>query len=576
MKSFLKSFFGCLLAILLLLAILIGVGAMKANQKPKIEDHAYLIIDIYGDLLEFDPPGGVMGQVMGGRAETLQRILDNLQKAAVDERIAGVIMKLSSANNAGFAKIEEMRAGLRAVQAAGKPVLGYSDNLSSKTFLLAAACDTLYAPPSAYIDFVGFRATSQHLKKMLEKLGIRPNLHKIKDYKAAAEALIREDMSDAARENRRWMLKEYWELYTQALLEDRGLTEEQVVALMQYATFTAEEARAQGLIDEVLYWDELEDRLKRADDDELRTVCQCDYDQVEFEKLGLKGKKKVAVIHAQGTIGGRQSSTSPFTGIMMGHESVVADLKAAREDDDVVAVILRIDSGGGEALGSDLMGHAVDVTTHVKPVVASMVDLAASGGYHIAYRATKIVANPMTLTGSIGSISAKFNMHGFYDKLGITMDFETQGPMAMMWSDYRDFTDEERERFEDNHWKGFNDWLRDVADRRGMSFEEAEGLAHGRVWSGRQAKENGLIDELGGLARAIEIAKDLAEVPADEMVSVVHYPEQKGFFEELMSGDAFQATARWIVYRQIRDELISTWNSVSEGRLYKMDEFTIE
>ena len=357
---------------------------------------------------------------------------------------------------------------------------------------------------------------------MLEKLGIRPNLHKIKDYKAAAEALIREDMSDAARENRRWMLKEYWELYTQALLEDRGLTEEQVVALMQYATFTAEEARAQGLIDEVLYWDELEDRLKRADDDELRTVCQCDYDQVEFEKLGLKGKKKVAVIHAQGTIGGRQSSTSPFTGIMMGHESVVADLKAAREDDDVVAVILRIDSGGGEALGSDLMGHAVDVTTHVKPVVASMVDLAASGGYHIAYRATKIVANPMTLTGSIGSISAKFNMHGFYDKLGITMDFETQGPMAMMWSDYRDFTDEERERFEDNHWKGFNDWLRDVADRRGMSFEEAEGLAHGRVWSGRQAKENGLIDELGGLARAIEIAKDLAEVPADEMVSVVH------------------------------------------------------
>lgn len=576
MKSFLKSFFACLLAILVLLLILIGVGATKANQKPKIEDHAYLVIDVYGDILESGPPGGVMGQIMGGSPETLQRILDNLQKAAVDERIIGVILKLSSANNAGLAKIEEIRGAIRTVQAAGKPILGYTDTMNSRTYLLAAACDTIYAPPSAYIDFVGLRATSQHIKKTLEKLGIRANLHKIKDYKSAAEAILREDMSDAARENRRWMLREYWEIYTEALLNDRGLTEEQIVARMQHAAFTAEEARTGGLIDEVLYWDALEERLKRPDDDELRTVCQCDYEQVEFGKLGLKGKKKIAVIHAQGMIGGRESRAHPLQGLMIGHETVVADLKAAREDDDVVAVILRIDSGGGEALGSDLMGHAVELTTHVKPVVASMVDMAASGGYHMAYRANKIVASPMTLTGSIGSISGKINMHGLYDKLGITMDFETKGPMAMMWSDYRDFTEEERERFEDNHWKGFNDWLRDVADHRGMSFEEAESLAEGRVWSGRQAKENGLIDELGGLTRAIEVAKELAEVPTDEKVTLVHYPETKGFFEELMSGGGFQATAEWIIYHQIKEELISARDALTTGRMYKMDEFTIE
>jgi protease-4 len=185
-----------------------------------------------------------------------------------------------------------------------------------------------------------------------------------------------------------------------------------------------------------------------------------------------------------------------------------------------------------------------------------MVDVAASGGYAISYHASKIVANPMTITGSIGSISGKFNTRGMYNKVGITFDSVTKGPNALMWSDHTDFTTEQRKRFVDDHWRGFNRWLEDVAEYRGMTFEDAEKLAHGRVWTGRQAKENGLIDEVGGLDRAIELAKEEAGIEVTEEVTIVDYPEEKGLIESIMgSDDPVAAAFRWALYRFIHEDL---------------------
>jgi protease-4 len=197
----------------------------------------------------------------------------------------------------------------------------------------------------------------------------------------------------------------------------------------------------------------------------------------------------------------------------------------------------------------------VQVLSGEKPVVASMIDVAASGGYAIAYRADKIVADGLTITGSIGSISAKFNMAELYDKLGITFDQITRGPNALFWSEHQDFTEEQWKRFEDNHWDGFNIWLHDIAEHRGMKVEDLEKLAMGRVWTGRQAQENGLIDEVGGLDRAIELAKELAEIPADEEVTLVHYPEKKGLIESIMGGGSGDAALRWLLYRFVREDL---------------------
>jgi protease-4 len=168
-------------------------------------------------------------------------------------------------------------------------------------------------------------------------------------------------------------------------------------------------------------------------------------------------------------------------------------------------------------------------------------------------------------------------MKGLYDKLGITYDFATKGPMALFFSDYRDFTEEEWDRFVTNHWDGFNHWLRDVAKHRGMTFEEAEKLAHGRVWTGRQGKKNGLVDELGGLDRAIEVAKELAEIPSDEKVTVIHYPKKKGFIESMLGGGgAFTAAARYVVYRFVRNDLAETWNMLEREPMYLMDDIKVE
>ncbi len=565
MKSFFVAFLGALLAIIVLVLLVGSIGGYMAGKQPAIEDRSWLIVEMYGDLLEYDPPGGIMSQLVVSDVETLQRILDNLEKAAVDDRIEGVIFKVAAGNSVGTAMLQEIRGAIRRVQDTDKKVLVWAESFDRQDYLLLAACDEVLVPPTAYIGFTGFSSETLHVKRAFDKLGIKPNIHKIKDYKSAAETVIREDMSEPAREMRGWIMDEMWETLLETLAADRGFDEEKIVELMQHAYFTADEALDSGLIDRIAYWDELETELKGADEDALRSVSQGRYAEVLRSKLDLDGDKKIAVIHAQGTIIGRRNDVNPLLGLTMGHESIIAEFRRARLDEDVAAIVFRVNSRGGDALGSDLMGHEVEITVGVKPVVVSMVDVAASGGYHISYRASKIVADPMTITGSIGSISGKINMRDFYDKLGITFDHVERGPMATIESDLQDFTPEERARFEENHWNGFNDWLRDVAEHRDMSFEDAEKLAHGRVWTGRQAVANGLVDEIGDLRYAIELAGQLVGIPAAEQVTVEHFPKQKGLLESLMSGDGAAATAaHWIVYRTIREDVAETLDFVAQ------------
>jgi protease-4 len=540
------------------------------DEKVQVKEGSYLVVDIYGEMLEYSPPVNIMSEITGDKPETLQRILTNLRKAEVDDRIKGIIMKVSASNGAGRAKMQEIRKGLARVRKAGKKVYGYSDSMNRNSYYLVSACDSIFMPRTGYIRFTGFSVTTTHVREMLDKLDINPQIHKIKDYKSAAEMILREDMSDSARENKEWMLDEYWDMFAQAVEKDRGITADRLMEIMEKAAFPVEEASQLGLIDSVMYWNEIENMLKDGEE-ELRTISQSRYAKISPRSLNLKGDRKIAVVHAQGTIGGRKSRIDPMLGMMMGHQSVISQIKKAREDDKVAAIVFRVDSPGGEALASDLIGHEIEVTTRVKPVVVSMVDVAASGGYHISYRADRIVADEMTLTGSIGSISGKMNVAGLEKKLGITHDFVSRGPNALMYSPYRDFTDKQWEIYREDHWHGFNEWLSDVAEHRGMSFEEAEKLAHGRVWTGRQGSQNGLVDETGDLYRAVEIAAELAGMEESEKVTLVHYPIRKTLFEKFMAGGAFTATAKYLVYRFIRDDIAETWNMLSTRDMYMID-----
>lgn len=555
MKSFFRTFSAVLLALSLPVAIAAIVLGVKANEKPKIKDGSYLIIDIYGEILEYNPPDDLMAELFGSAPETLYRILSNLEKAAVDDRIKGVIIKVSSNNSMGYASVEEMRGAIRRVREAGKPVYAFSDAINRKGLLLAAACDSIYMPPSGYLNFIGIAGTYAYLKGFLDMLDVRPNIHKIDEYKAAAEMVLRTDMSREARENRTWLINDMWDTQMRAFAEDRGLEEDRILELMEYALFPTDRAVEAGLIDHVRYWDDLVDGLKEEGDERLRVVSQGTYAKIKRSKVGLKGKKTIAVIHAQGQIGGRKNMIDPILGVIMGHESIRAELRRAGRDEDVVAVVLRVDSPGGESLASDLIGHEVGALAADKPVVVSMVDVAASGGYSVAYRGTKIIADPMTITGSIGSITGKMNMRGMYGKIGITFDHIAVGPNGLFWSDQSDFTPEQRRRLEEDHWEGFYRWLEDIAAEREMTVEELEGLAMGRVWTGNQAKENGLIDEVGGLHEAIQLAKELAEIDAGDDVNLVHYPKKKGLMELIGGGGVGRSAMRWAAYRYFREDL---------------------
>lgn len=568
MKTLVLSCLGTLLALVLIVLGVAGGLAWKNSRGPEVDKGDWLVIDLYGALPEYDPPAGPLGQLMGGDTRTLTRTLEALEKATADARIAGLLLKIGP-NGAGWASTEELRGGIARLRAAGKPAFAWSDDIDLKGLFLASASDSLFVAPHAELSLTGVRAQSLHVKRALDKLGIRPQLHQIKDYKAAAELLLRENASEPAKENDRWIIDEFWRLATAAFQAERGLSEAQITAMMEKAVFSAAEAKAGGLIDEALFFDELKARLaarpgqKKTDTGELRTIADGDYAKLKRRKVDLEGKPRIAVVHAQGSIGGRASRVDPLLGVMMGHESVVADLRAAREDEDVVAIIFRVDSGGGESLASGFIRHEVGLCAAAKPTICSMVDVAASGGYMIAYHANALVADAFTVTGSIGSISGKMNVKGLHDKLGITHDAVEKGPNADFWSDQKDFSPEQWARFTQDHWRGFNEWLADVAVKRGMSFEQAESLAHGRVWTGTQALENGLVDAVGGFDAALALAREKADLEPDAKVRLVHYPEAPGLLDFIESGNASGAVS-WLAYRYLREDLAETWRLIME------------
>jgi len=543
MKSFFKLVFAILTAFFILVLLFIIILAASSVDTPSVKKHAYLMINIDGGLPEYAEPEDLQAKILGESSESLQRILSNLEKVKVDERIDGVIFRIHG-DGLGYAMMEEMRAAIDSCQVAGKMIYAYATSMSRNSMYLAAACDSIFMPPTGYFSFHGFASEKFYIKNMLKKLGVKVNLHKIREYKTAAEMLQEDKMTDADREMTEWILEEIWENYLTQVAADRKIAPEALVNIMEKGSLIVTEAHAEKLIDGVRYWDEFVQNLKQPEDKKLRQVSQSSYASIDPDDLDLTGDKKIAVVHAQGFIGGRKSGQNPLLGQMMGYESVATQLRTAQEDEDVAAVVFRVNSGGGDHLTSDLISHQVELLAQKKPVVISMVDVAASGGYSISYRGTKLVANENTVTGSIGSITATVNLRDLYHKLGITKDYVTKGPNALYNSDYVDFTDAQQQLFTENHWKGYNAWVEDIARFRKMTVAEVDQLARGRVWTGEQAKTNRLIDEIGGLTRAVQLAKELANIPATEKVTLEHFPKSISLPEMIFSGELTRA--EWI------------------------------
>jgi protease IV len=525
------------LVLVALIGLAVVISAFRQNE-PSIADNSVLTLRVAGtlpDYVPYDP----LRRFFGSTDQSLTNLILQFKKAKVDKRIKVVLLEIDM-SSAGWGKSEEIRDAITDFRSSGKPVYAYLEYGMNKEYYIASACDKIYLAPPGELFINGLAADVMFFRGSLDKLGIYPDIYQIGKYKSAGDTFTRKDMSEAHREFMNSLLDDLFNRYVDAIAKSRGKTSDQVRAIIDDAPYGALKAKDTGLIDGVAYREELEKELKTKlgykDADKLPIVKGGDYSRIEAESLGLNEGEKIAVIYGTGTIGSGESENSPRGNQSIGSDTLSKAIDDAREDKTIKAIVIRVDSPGGSGLASDIIWHSVVAAKEKKPVVISMSDVAASGGYYIACGANKIVAQPSTITGSIGVVAGKPVMRGFYDWIGLSNEYLLRGKNAGMFRETEKFTPEERAKFED--WiktTYYNDFVPKVAKGREKDEAYIDSIAQGRVWTGFQGKERGLVDEFGGLDRAVEVAKDLAKIPKDKGVHRVILPYPRTFIQELLS-----------------------------------------
>jgi protease-4 len=410
--------------------------------------------------------------------------------------------------------------------------------------------------PTALLEVTGLSAEVTFFRGTLDKLGVEAQFEGVGKYKNAPNTYTEKGFTEPHREQMSALVDSIFKEYVSAIAESRHMTPEQVEALLDEGPYDARSAQKAGLVDELLYQDQLDERLKGSD-----RVTPVRYIR-KARGFGLDGRPKIALIYAVGEITGGESQTSPFGGEFMGSDTVAAALKNAREDDDIKAIVLRVDSPGGEGTASEVIWREVELARKEKPVVVSMGDVAASGGYYIAMASDAIVAQPSTITGSIGVFGGKLTLKGLYDKVGVSKEILTRGRHSALFSDYRPWSEEERSKIRVLMTDFYRDFVKRAADGRKKTYDEMHALAQGRVWTGTEALNHGLVDDLGGLEVALKVAKQKAKL-GDGEVRLVVLPERKGFIETLLQHQ--EDSAQVAIPAELRSLL--RWASLfGEGR----------
>ena len=540
MKDFIKFTFASVLGVVLagiiftILGIVTMVGMVASSDtETMVEENSIFVLDLEGTLSERvqdNPFQAMMGEEY--QAYGLDDILASIQKAKVNENIKGIYLQTAFLETS-FASLEEIRHALQDFKESGKFVVAYADQYTQEMYYLASVADKVIVNPQGSISWHGLASQPIFFKDLLKKVGIEMQIFKVGTYKSAVEPFIATEMSDANREQVTAFLGSIWGRLLEDVSASRNIP---VETLNKYADEMmdlqpAETYLANGLADTLMYKDGVLDYLReisgRESDESLRTLSLEDMKNVKRNVPLDKSGNIIAVYYA---FGGIDDTTSPEEGI--DSEKVIKDLRKLREDETVKAVVFRVNSPGGSAYGSEQIWREVVLLKEKKPVIVSMGDYAASGGYYISCAADYIVADPTTLTGSIGIFGMFPNMEELLtDKLGLDFDMVKTNKFADMGTLARPFNSDERAAMQNYINNGYKLFVKRCADGRGMSVEAIEKIAEGRVWTGATAKELGLVDELGGLDKAIEIAAQKAEV---EAYSLLTYPAMDDFFSTLM------------------------------------------
>ncbi len=447
-----------------------------------------------------------------------------ISEAADDPAISGLLVEIQGTGG-GWAQTQELRDAIWRFRDASKPSIAWAEMYGNSEYYLASAAQEIHLAPEGLTLVNGLYVSNTYFAGLFEKLGVTSNFEHVGDFKSAVEPYERTGPSEAAAAATNALLDSVYSQMLSGIAQGRGLTAEEAQGLVDDPPLTPKRAKKRGLIDALTYHDELEHRVGAK----LKKVSKY---LAGRRSTWTGGGQKVAVIHAEGTIVSGKGGPGLLGGQMIGSDSMSKLIKKVREDDDIVAVVLRVNSPGGSGMASDAIWRELMLTQDKKPIVVSMGDYAASGGYYIAMGADHIVAQPGTITGSIGVFGGKLNLSGLKSQIGLSTHSFERGARADLLSSEEDFDPEDRKKFRQFLNGFYKTFVRKAANGRGMSIEAMEAVAKGRVWTGEQALAHGLVDRLGGLQEAIDTAQSLASV--EEPLGIVRFPERKGFMDQLL------------------------------------------
>ena len=545
---------GCVVSLLVVcLSPAQGASPAKKTEKPATKN-SVVVLTLHGDYPEGPTSPGMFGNLKPSLASIIERIDD----AAADNDVRAVWLKIEGLA-LGRGKIYELRGAVMRLRKANKPVYAELTTADTGEYLLASQCDRIVMPPSGILTVPGVRAEITFYKGLLDKLGLQFDVLKMGKYKGAFEPLTRTEMSKPLRESYEALVDDNYQDIMKVIAANRHLKDYQVKTYVDRGLFTPTDAKKAGLIDDILYSDQLEDAIKKKlNVEKIEFVADYKKKRIDADFSGLSGmvklielftggkpsadggkKPKIAVVYAVGPIVEGKSTSGLFSSSTLGSTSMIATLKKAADDPKVAAIVLRIDSPGGSATASDLIWR--ETVRIKKPIIASMGDVAGSGGYYIAMGAKKIYAAPCTLTGSIGVIGGKLVTRGLYDKLGMNTEVIARGANSGAMSSNQAFTPAERKAWIDVLQETYHQFVSKAAEGRNMTYDKLQALAQGRVYTGITAKKLGLVDELGTLQDAIAAAKTSAGLKADADVELLMLPEPKTIFEQLF-GDPSAST----------------------------------
>ncbi len=472
--------------------------------------------------------GTTLSTLLGlDRADPYLRLARLLDDAAKDPDLRGVVLKIGSIEG-GLGKAEELRNAVLRLRAAGKKVLAVLLVAEDAEYLVASAADRVYAVPESILLIDGLLASSTFLGGTMERIGVSWDVARVGAYKNAPDPLTRREMSPEQREAVNALLDSFYSSYVERVSKSRNLPPEKVRAALDEGIKTSRRARELMLVDEVITPDQLESKL-----DELVPGARFDdrYRPRDVRSTRWGERRKVAIVPVLGTIAGGRSREDPLgLSETAGAQTVIEAIQRAADDPDIAAIVVRVDSGGGDGLASDLIYREVLEAKKKKPVVASMGDAAASGGYYVAMGADEIWAAPTTVTGSIGVFMLKPSFGELASKLSATYELEQRGKLAGLLNPYRPWTPEERKAAQAWIDAFYDDFITEVAKSRRLSKEQVDQVARGRIWSGTDAKAHKLVDQLGGLLEAVEAARKRAGVPEGEEIDLVVQGESGGLF----------------------------------------------